>query len=374
MKHKIVLFLSVPLLIACSKNNKQRIDLDPVLPFYDGADLSYLNEMEDCGARFKNLKNEFQDPFEIFSQAGAEIIRVRLWINPKWTNYSNLEDVKKTIRRSKGLGMKVLLDFHFSDTWADPSTQIIPEDWISFVDDEIELGEILYHYTESVLIALKDENLKPDLVQIGNEINTMILQKEGQHNENIDWNRNSYLINKAIAAVRNLDKNIEIMLHIAQPENALWWFDLAVKNKITDFDWIGLSYYPKWSTIKLEEVNQPLKTLINTYSKKLMVVETAYPFTLENADSADNILDEDALISGFPANAEGQYQYLLNLKNQIRTAGGQGLIYWEPAWVSTNCKTLWGTGSHWDNATLFDFNHKALPSLLFMKDSLSSHP
>ena len=374
MKHKIVLFLSVPLLIACSKNNKQRIDLDPVLPFYDGADLSYLNEMEDCGARFKNLKNEFQDPFEIFSQAGAEIIRVRLWNNPKWTNYSNLEDVKKTIRRSKAMGMKVLLDFHFSDTWADPSTQIIPEDWISFVDDEIELGEILYHYTESVLIALKDENLKPDLVQIGNEINTMILQKEGQHNENIDWNRNSYLINKAIAAVRNLDKNIEIMLHIAQPENALWWFDLAVKNKITDFDWIGLSYYPKWSTIKLEEVNQPLKTLINTYSKKLMVVETAYPFTLENADSADNILDEDALISGFPANAEGQYQYLLNLKNQIRTAGGQGLIYWEPAWVSTNCKTLWGTGSHWDNATLFDFNHKALPSLLFMKDSLSSHP
>ena len=374
MKHKIVLFLSVPLLIACSNNNKQRMDLDPVLPFYDGADLSYLNEMEDCGARFKNLKNEFQDPFKIFSQAGAEIIRVRLWNNPKWTNYSNLEDVKKTIRRSKAMGMKVLLDFHFSDTWADPSTQIIPEDWISFVDDEIELGEILYHYTESVLIALKDENLKPDLVQIGNEINTMILQKEGQHNENIDWNRNSYLINKAIAAVRNLDKNIEIMLHIAQPENALWWFDLAVKNKITDFDWIGLSYYPKWSTIKLEEVNQPLKTLINTYSKKLMVVETAYPFTLENADSADNILDEDALISGFPANAEGQYQYLLNLKNQIRTAGGQGLIYWEPAWVSTNCKTLWGTGSHWDNATLFDFNHKALPSLLFMKDSLSSHP
>lgn len=370
MKNKIILFLSVPLLIACSNNNKQRMDLDQVLPFYDGADLSYLNEMEDCGARFKNLKNEFQDPFEIFSQAGAEIIRVRLWNNPKWTNYSNLEDVKKTIRRSKAMGMKVLLDFHFSDTWADPSTQIIPEDWISFVDDEIELGEILYHYTESVLIALKDENLKPDLVQIGNEINTMILQKEGQYNENIDWNRNSYLINKAIAAVRNFDKNIEIMLHIAQPENALWWFDLAVKNKINDFDWIGISYYPKWSTIKLEEVNQPLKKLINTYSKKLMVVETAYPFTLENADSADNILDEDALISGFPANAEGQYQYLLNLKNQIRTAGGQGLIYWEPAWVSTNCKTLWGIGSHWDNATLFDFNHKALPSLFFMKDSL----
>ena len=101
-----------------------------------------------------------------------------------------------------------------------------------------------------------------------------------------------------------------------------------------------------------------------------MVVETAYPFTLENADSANNILGEDALISGFPANVEGQYQYLLYLKNQIRTAGGQGLIYWEPAWVSTNCKTLWGTGSHWDNATLFDFNHKALKSLLFMDDSL----
>jgi len=369
MKIQFWFFLWFPLLVSCLNNAKKKTDTDTSLPFFDGVDLSYLNEMEDCGAQFKNLKNEVQDPYEIFGQAGAEIVRVRLWNNPKWTNYSNLEDVKKTILRSKAFGMKVLLDFHFSDTWADPSKQIIPEEWRTYADDDAELGNILYKYTKSVLRELIEENLKPELVQIGNEINTMILQKEEGHQENIDWKRNSYLINKAITAVRDVDPEIEIMLHIAQPENALWWFKEAEENGISDYEWIGLSYYPKWSSIKLEEVDLPIQTLITTYNKKLMVVETAYPFTLENADSANNILGEDALISGFPASVEGQYQFLVTLKNKIQTAGGQGLIYWEPAWVSTKCTTLWGTGSHWDNASLFDFNHKALKSLLFMNPS-----
>ncbi len=149
------------------------------------------------------------------------------------------------------------------------------------------------------------------------------------------------------------------MLHIAQPENALWWFEQATQNGVTDFDWIGLSYYPIWSDYDLNEVQAPLTTLINTYNKRLMIVETAYPFTLENNDSANNILDSNALIIGYPASEEGQLNYLLELKDIVQNAGGEGLIYWEPAWVSTNCSTLWGQGSHWDNATLFDHNNKA---------------
>jgi len=148
------------------------------------------------------------------------------------------------------------------------------------------------------------------------------------------------------------------MLHIAQPENGLWWFEQAKQNSVTDYDWIGLSYYPKWSEYSIENVHTPIATLINTYNKKLMIVETAYPFNLENIDNADNILGTDALISGYSASQQGQLDYLNDLQSAIENAGGSGLIYWEPAWVSTKCSTKWGQGSHWDNATLFDHNNQ----------------
>ena len=123
------------------------------------------------------------------------------------------------------------------------------------------------------------------MVQVGNEINPMILQTETLEWP-IDWERNSYLINKGIKAVRDIsserNKKIEVMLHIAQPENGLWWFKDATENGVTDFDWIGLSYYPIWSEYTLNNVGTAFQTLINTYKKKLMIVETAYPFTLEN--------------------------------------------------------------------------------------------
>jgi arabinogalactan endo-1,4-beta-galactosidase len=189
----------------------------------------------------------------------------------------------------------------------------------------------------------------------------------------IDWDRNAYLINKGIKAVRDIskDKNkkVEVMLHIAQPENGLWWFKDAAANGVTDYDWIGLSYYPIWSEYTLSTVGTPLKTLINTYHKKLMVVETAYPFTLSDIDAAGNILDAKALINGYPATQQGQLDYLNKLQEVIENTGGEGLVYWEPAWVSTGCSTLWGTGSHWDNATLFDQNNKATLGMQFYNGS-----
>ena len=219
---------------------------------------------------------------------------------------------------------------------------------------------------------LANSNLLPDIVQIGNEINAMILQNE-EVKWPIDWIRNSSLINKGIKAIRNIaslkNKKIEIMLHIAQPENGLWWFEQANAAGITDYDWIGLSYYPQWSDYDLNSINVPIKTLIETYDKRLMIVETAYPFTLENVDNANNILNEDALISGFPASQQGQLDYLNALKAKIFESGGEGVIYWEPAWVSTSCSTLWASGSHWDNATLFDHNNKSNLGMQFYNAS-----
>ena len=162
---------------------------------------------------------------------------------PTWTNYSNYSDVKTAIQRAKAKGMKVLLDFHFSDTWADPGKQEIPAGWLPQINNTTALGELLYDYTYETLNDLNSLNLLPDIVQVGNEINPMILQ-QGELVWPIDWARNSYLINKGIQAVRDIsqssEKIVEVMLHIAQPENGLWWFEEATQNGVTDFDWIGL--------------------------------------------------------------------------------------------------------------------------------------
>ena len=238
MQKTFLFILFSSLIISCSKSTLETIEDDNrALSFYSGVDLSYVNEMEDCGAIFKNLDNAVQDPYKIFYDAGAKIVRIRLWNNPEWTNYSNIEDVKKSISRAKMLGLKILLDFHYSDTWADAGKQIIPKEWKELINDKNALGQKVYSYTKSVLEVLIAENLKPDIVQIGNEINTMILQEENNHNSEIDWDRNSFLIISGISAVRDLEKGIEVMLHIAQPENASWWFNEASTNEITA-DWI----------------------------------------------------------------------------------------------------------------------------------------
>ncbi|NVJ46959.1 MAG: glycosyl hydrolase 53 family protein [Cytophagia bacterium] len=367
------------LLISCSKDSNT-----PTLPdegngeiigagFYHGADLSYVNEMEDCGAVYEDFEGNQKDPYQIFSEAGTNLVRLRLWHNPDWTDYSIYEDVKKSIGRAKQLGIDVLLDFHYSDDWADPSKQEIPAEWLPYLDDTPKLVELIYDYTYSTLENLSNENLLPEIVQVGNEINPMILQ-EGDLEWPINWNRNAALLNSGIKAIRDISvekgKEIEVMLHIAQPENGLWWFEQANANGVTDYDWIGLSYYPIWSEYDLDDVGIPLKTLVDSYNKKLMVVETAYPWTMQNADGANNILGTDALISGYPASPQGQLDYLNRLKEEIHEAGGSGLIYWEPAWVSTNCSTQWAQGSHWDNATMFNFSNRATIALNFYNATL----
>jgi len=375
LKNYRLLFLITILFNYSCNSNKSDDTSDPdefPISFYYGADLSYINEMEDCGAIYKNSNGIEQDPYVIFSDAGANLVRLRLWHNPTWTNYSNFQDVKQSIQRAKDQGMRVLLDFHYSDTWTDPSQQQIPAAWLNSVDDTEGLGNLLYNYTYNTLLELSNDGLLPHIVQVGNEINPMILQ-DGDLVWPIDWERNSHLINKGIEAVRAIaevkNKTIEVMLHIAQPENGLWWFEQATNNGVTDFDWIGLSYYPIWSDYSLDDVQTPLTTLVNTYNKRLMIVETAYPFTLDNADSANNILGSDALVNGYPASQQGQLGYLNQLKNVVRNAGGEGVVYWEPAWVSTGCNTLWAQGSHWDNATLFDNNKQATLGMQFYNAS-----
>jgi len=184
----------------------------------------------------------------------------------------------------------------------------------------------------------------------------------------INWERNIKLINKGIQAVNDVAKStgkpIDVMLHIAQPENAFGWFTQAVQNQLNpDFSWIGLSYYPKWSTYKtMVQVEDAIDSIRKQFSKRVMIVETAYIHGTADVDSAHNILGDDSLIEGYPATPEGQLDYLKDLCSAVKSGGGEGVIYWEPAWITSPCKTLWGQGSHWDNATFFNArnNNEAL--------------
>ncbi len=337
---------------------------------YLGADLSYVNEMIDCGGTYK-LNGQEVDPYKLFAQRGMNLVRLRLWHTPQWTEYSNFQDVQKSILKAKENGSQVLLDFHYSDDWADPGKQLIPEAWKDIKELEV-LGDSVYKYTKKILLTLNSQNLLPELVQIGNETNSEVMMPLAAENyDSINWKRNVFLLNQGLRAVKDIesqfDVEIQTMLHIAQPENALWWFPEAFINGIDDFDWIGLSYYPKWSEYSLNDVSTAIESLVSTFNKRLMIVETAYPSTLVNADPANNLLGEEALVQGLPATPQGQRNYLISLTKKVLNAGGEGVIYWEPAWISTDCSTRWGQGSHWDNATFFDSenSNEALPAIEF---------
>ncbi|MEO1450478.1 MAG: glycosyl hydrolase 53 family protein, partial [Bacteroidota bacterium] len=251
-------------------------------------------------------------------------------------------------------------DFHYSDTWADPGHQEVPAAWLEVVNDLELLGDSLYRYTYRTLELLHQAGLLPDMVQVGNEINNEILQHPDQAYPQIDWARNVALLNRGLQAVDDVakafDTPIEKMLHIAQPEHARWWFAEATENALTNYDWIGLSYYPQWSTNDLAELTRSVAQLRTLYGKQVMIVETAYPFTLAGNDAAHNLLGDNALLEDYPATEAGQLAYLVDLEKAVKAGDGAGLIYWEPAWISTSCRTQWGQGSHWENAALFDFD------------------
>jgi arabinogalactan endo-1,4-beta-galactosidase len=337
-----------------------------------GADLSYLNEMEDCGAIYYDADGNASDPYELFSEAGCQLVRLRLWHTPSWYDtlnsgqrYSDLEDVKISIQRSKANNMPVLLDFHLSDFWADPSRQWIPDAWADIAEDLPLLQDSLFNYLHQTLLALHSEGLLPEMIQIGNETNREILQtiEANEANAPIDWQRNEVLFNTAIQAVRaaesQLNVPIKIMLHFAGPDETAHFVDAFTEAGIVDFDLIGMSYYWQWhQPTTIEEMGSIIAALQTAYPEYAsMIVEAGYPWTASNLDAANNILYSSA--PGYtPLSHEQQLAWLTDMSAAAIDNGASGIIYWEPAWVSTPCYTPWAKGSHYENATFFDANHQ----------------
>lgn len=341
----------------------------PPSTFYLGADLSFTNEMEACGANFR-AGGKPVDPFVLLKRKGGNLVRVRIWNDPTWTRYSDYPDVLKTITRAHAAGLQVLLDFHYSDDWADGDKQIAPAAWAK-LDTDAQV-RALHDFTRDTLAKLAAAGQMPELVQVGNETNGELMH--GPTGKTIDWTRNARLLNAGIAAVREASKasgrHPKVMLHIAQPENVIGWFDDATAAGVMDYDIIGVSYYAKWSKYNLSGLGKLIAAARKRYGADVMVVETAYPFTLDGADASPNILGQDSLVPGYPATPAGQLRYLEDVTQTVADNGGNGVVYWAPDWVSTRCGTRWGPGTNWENAAWFDLKrHEALPAFDFMGKS-----
>lgn len=332
--------------------------------FYKGADLSYINELEDCGVKY-TVDGAEEDVYELMSDYGANMIRLRLWHNATWTNYSNLTDVKRSINRAKDANMSVLLDFHYSDTWTDPEQNLIPAAWLPVANDLDALADSVYNYTYATLESLRQSNCLPVAVQIGNETNNNILVTDNSLLLPINTSRNVQLFNAGISAVNDFNTaynlDIKTCLHIAHDlTSAMNWVISVKSNGILDFDWLGMSYYPQWQRYTPAELGTFTAQLLDTYDIQVLVAETGHIWTRDWDDQCHNLMS--LMAPGYPETPCPQLQkdYLIEVKNAIRDNGGAGVLAWEPAWVSSTNVTLWGVGSNWENVTFFDFDYNLL--------------
>lgn len=353
--------------------------------FVMGADLSYVNQILDHGGTYRDSSG-VEDPYKIFSDYGANVVRLRLWHDPEWTRtvyegndnpmYNDLKDVTRAMQEAKKQGMAVNLDIHYSDRWADPENQNVPKAWLDITSLDV-LKDSVYNYTAHVLRQLNSKGLMPEYVQVGNETNCGMLitnapdQFPALNVCDGNWSSAGAVFNSGIKAVRDVASeagaDTRIILHIAQPENVEWWFEnMTGKGGVSDFDIIGFSYYSPWSDVALGKISDYVSTFKTRFGKEVMIAETAYPWTLEDADSYSNIFGQSSLVAGYPATIAGQESYMTDLTQEVIDGGGTGVMYWEPAWISSDMKDLWGTGSAWDNNTFFDFQGKVHAGINYM--------
>ncbi|WP_157111429.1 glycosyl hydrolase 53 family protein [Nonlabens spongiae] len=246
-----------------------------ITPEMLGADISFLPQLEARGMKFYD-KGVEKDAISILKDHGLNYVRLRIFVNPEnpqgyspEKGFCDLDHTLAMAKRVKDAGMNLLLDFHYSDTWADPQKQFKPKAWEGL--DFNQLKTQLNTYTKSVLNKLKAQGTLPDMVQVGNEINHGMVWPEG-HISNLD--NLAGLLKSGVSAVREVDPEITVMMHLAlggQNEETVFWFDNMIARGV-EFDIIGLSYYPIWHCT-LDDLNSNAHDLINRYQKDVNVVE-----------------------------------------------------------------------------------------------------
>ncbi|MGL4755363.1 MAG: glycoside hydrolase family 53 protein [Aeromonadaceae bacterium] len=367
----------------------------PVTLAIRGVDMSMLEQVEQAGGRFQQ-NGTAADGMQLMHSNGANLVRLRLWVDPQSASGvaygggdSDLARVTRLAKRAQAAGMNWMLDLHYSDFWTDPGKQVKPKAWASLGDDELVAQ--VQSYSQQVMSHFISEGVAPAYVQVGNELNSGMLWPTGKN-----WAANgetvggfdmlARLLKAGIAGVRSAESQAgistpaKVILHLAKGGdngNFRWWFDEITRRNV-DFDIIGVSYYPYWHG-SLTALKDNLSDVSSRYGKPVLVVETAYAFTLENGDNLGNNFGTATEVAkgGYPATPAGQQQFLKDLRTTLAAVpNGQalGFVYWEPDWLPVDA--TWASdagmsyigengnvGNAWENQALFDYHGDALPAL-----------
>ena len=375
--------------------------------FIKGVDVSSLLANEKSGVVYYDTEGNKADIFEVMADAGVNYVRLRVWNDPYDSDGNGYgggnNDVASAIamgKRATKAGMKVLIDFHYSDFWADPGKQKAPKAWSGCSISEKEAA--LYEYTKESLDEIIKAGVDVGMVQIGNETNNGICGETS-------WENKCKLFNAGSKAVREIDEDILVAVHFTNPERSGNYANIAkqLNNYEVDYDVFASSYYMFWhgTTSNLTSV---LKNIADTYHKKVMVAETSYAYTMEDGDGHGNAIAKDSdLVSGYAASVQGQANVVRDVMAAVADVGsaGIGAFYWEPAWIpvqvydadaenaseilkenkaiwekygsgwassyageyDANDAGKWYGGSAWDNQAMFDFAGHPLASLNVFK-------
>ncbi len=359
--------------------------------FLKGADVSTLAELEALGVRYRDRGQE-RDLLDILSGYGFNAVRLRLWNDPSSASGESYggggNDLATTVglaRRVRARAMELLLDFHYSDFWADPGKQLLPKTWRGL--DDAGLEDAVHEFTRHSLLSLRGAGALPTLVQVGNELTNGLLWPNGKRPH---FGAIARFVNAGIRAVRSVSPDIRVMIHLDNGgNNALYreWFDRYREEGGEDFEVMGLSYYPYWHGT-LDDLERNLGDMAARHGKELIVVETATGFTTEDYADREGLppsrrrgmATKPELVARVehPMTVQGQCDFLRDLIARIRRAPGglgKGFFYWEPAWVpvkGSGSATEAGLdytgekgpgGNEWANQGLFDYDGNALPAL-----------
>lgn len=312
MKKTLSLLILIFAFSSCNKgSNKPKEET----PFAKGADVSWLPQMEATGYKFYDKNGNEKDCLQLLKDKGMDAIRLRVFVNPnddKASGHCSKEETVAMALRAQKLGMRVMIDFHYSDSWADPAKQFKPKAWENHSFPEL-LNDV-YNHTFEVISALKKAGITPEWVQVGNEIPDGMLWPEGSTK---NWKQLGQLLNKGYDGVKAVDKSIKVIVHVDEGNNKEKFndfFDNATQQKVR-YDVIGLSFYPYWIkkdyTEVIKDLEENLTELSKKYNKEVMVVEVG---------------GEDYKIE----NTKELLSATIKAVKNVPDNKGLGVFYWEP--------------------------------------------
>ena len=331
-----------------------------------GGDTSSLYRGEQLGGVYYNSSGTKQNALQILRNGGMDYVRLRVWVNPADGMNNEATLLASAKQAYTTYGLPILLDLHYSDTWADPGHQSIPAAWSS--DTLAQLETQVYNYSKQVVGDLVGQGTPPAMVQVGNEINGGMLWSLGSTS---NWPQLAALLKEGVAGVKAAYSPARIMLHLAGSDSLSTletWYTTAINDGVS-FNVIGISYYDYWHG-RLDVLQTDLNGLAAKYGKPVVVAETAYPWTLSNGDSETNSVNSSntTLDPGYAAGPAGQaanFRDVLSVVQAVPNGLGLGAFYWEPTWTAVSGNgwdpTNSASGDGWENQAAFNFSDVALP-------------